>query len=197
MFQNSRDRQIWSQGLQSLVSGQHAVKDRAGITDDGSFPLTLNVTTSAAQYYLDESLAPHTNDPDGSRVIPWHEIDDSERRNLQHFYSFFSESWNGAMFQRFATLKLPQKLVVKLNVNGTVLQCIDDDNAVVFEMPFDGEVVVEDSNANRNDDIFEQSVEEKRDDRGLEGRKTKPFRRAPHSMHCFSIIRHELRLDIV
>jgi len=192
VFQNSRDRQIWSQGLQSLVSGQHAVKDGAVMTNDGSFPLTLNVTTSAAQFYLDEALAPHTNDPDGCHVIPWHEIDDSERRNLQHFYSFFSESWNGAVFQRFVTLKLPQKVVVKLNMNGTALQCIDEDDQNVFEMAFDGEVVIEDSNTNRNDDIFE----EKRDDRGLDGRKTKPFRRAPHSMHCFSIIRHDQRLDI-
>merc|ERR1711971_978169 len=84
VFQNSRDREIWSQGLRSLVSGQHAAKDRAYSNIAASqLSLTSPVTVSAAQYYLDESLAPHTNNPDGCRIIPWHEIDDSERRHLQ------------------------------------------------------------------------------------------------------------------
>lgn len=86
---------------------------------------------------------------------------------------------------------------MKLDLNGTALQCIDENNECIFEMPFDSEVVIEDPRAHQHDDIFEEKRDGTDGPDGDKNRKLKPFRRAPASMHCFSIIRHEQRLDIV
>lgn len=151
IFQNARDREIWSAALDLLVSSQslHFVKSR---------DVEINNTNTLWN---------------GNDIIQWHEITNNEKQKIEHFYPFLLNSYKGAMFNRYTTnkLKLPENVLIKLNRYGDKLFCIDSNNNILFQMPFDSEIIIIDPKDNH-------------------------FRHAPSSIHCFSIIRNQQILNI-
>lgn len=187
IFQNSRDRDLWRHGLQSLVSGQCSRDDHVMMSPS---------STASSRYFLDQELMDAANQT-ANHIISWHEIDDAERERLQRFYPFLATSYSGAMFHQFATLKVPRRILVI--VDGQTVRGIDEDNQLVLEMPLDADIVIED----RAKDVKSKGdAEMKRTESAsasaseVRRLRLQPFRSAPSSMFCFSIVRSEQRLDI-
>merc|ERR1711902_346613 len=105
-----------------------------------------------------EINAKHSSQWNGD-IIQWHEITMDEKQKIQTFYSFLSISYKGSVFFQYHTkkLKLPQKILVRLNLNGDILHCIDKDNNIIFEMPFDSEISIIDPKDDNHNDISKES----------------------------------------
>mmetsp|Transcript_6728 Transcript_6728/g.11045 ORF Transcript_6728/g.11045 Transcript_6728/m.11045 type:complete len:389 (+) Transcript_6728:64-1230(+) len=203
VFQNARDRSIWSNGLQILAAGPSL-----------HFSKTTS-PSSAAQYYVDSEISHNFSSSWlGDDIIQWHEITNAERRKLEHFYSFLLHSSKGAVFYRYQAkkLKLPQKILVKLDEHGHTLQCLDGHHKLLMEIPFDSQVSVLDRQQNTREHRGKDNEEErKQNDKEMEASTSSlslssppqteadreeiatssfaHFRYAPSSMHCFSIVR--------
>jgi len=164
VFQNARDRNIWSTGLELLACGQSLHLTRT------SSPSTV----SLAQYFIDRDsnndYNPYTQTHSwfGDDIIEWQEIASEEQRKIRTLYPFIMTSFRGDIFflqsnsadtasqthkngdnNKLKHEQSPsqQEMILRLNKYGDVLLCMDVEREnVLMEIPFDSQISVLDHN---------------------------------------------------